>query len=145
MLPSLLVWSIAVGLSVYSHTAVADQVQIQLVGNVPPVFEADLIWEEVETARCETPCQVHAKRIKIKRSTDGMGLYNADIIAPATRLCLTGISGGTLILDSLLIKKNGRRFKTDKASRNIEANGRSGCSEPATTLDTAIIWQVNLE
>ena len=125
--------------------ALADQVQIQLVGNVPAVFEADLIWEEVGTAGCREPCRVTSKRITVKLGASGMGLFNVDQIPPATRLCLNSMSGGVLIVDSVLIKKNGRKFITDKASRNIEANGRSGCSEPSTTLADAIIWKVNLE
>ena len=145
MLRQIFAWVISFAVWFVPSAVLADQVQIQLVGKVPAVFEADLIWEETDTANCATPCRVESKRIKINRASNGMGLYNVDLIPPATRLCLNGMASDVFIRDSVLIKKSGRKFITDRKSRNIEANGRSGCSEPSTTLDDAIIWKVNLE
>ena len=136
---------VGIAAAFWAFAASAEQVQIQLTGNVPKVFEADLVWEEASTPNCPTSCRVATKRIKIKLGTSGMGLYNVDVIAPATRLCLNGIAGPSLILDSVLIKANGRKFVTDRKGGNIESNGRSGCSFPQTTLADAIIWKVNLE
>jgi hypothetical protein len=128
-----------------SHASLAEYVQIQLKGNVPAVFEATLIWEEANTAGCPTPCEVKSQRIKIMRQASGVGVFNADFASPATRLCLNGYGGETLIVDTVLIMRNGSKQKTSRQDRNVESNGRSGCSEPAARMEKAKLWIVNLE
>lgn len=131
-------------LALSTQASLADYVQIQLRGNVPAIFEATLIWEEANTAGCPTPCEVKSQRIKIKRQASGVGVFNADFASPATRLCLNGY-GEALILDTVLVMKNGSKQKTDRQDRNVESNGRSGCSEPSARMEKAKLWIVNLE